>query len=783
MDTAGRTEPAIREYRTYLQRFHKRADDAEARIRYLREFAPETPGVPPAELAALLSSFPAVAEDPQAQFVLGRFLHGRRQFREAAEKLSAALSADPPRAFATEATYLLGESNLKVARKAELEGRPEEASSWREKGLAALREVEQGHPKSEYADNAGLLRIETEIRLPAAPNAAPAGVAASDTGRARRKLAVYGEFKETYPKSDRLDRALLAMADAMYALSRFEPAWIDSAAATYRDIRKAYPQSRSAERATYGIGLCRALKKDYVAAEETLRDFLFEYPQSDLESHARYQLGHILLKRGFPRSAADDLAELLEAPASPELARNARSLLAESYFRAGEYKRAINVDTELLARGPDGPVLRRLARSYQANGQAVEAIETCETLLSAFPGAANADSFAYVRARLLADLNRNPGAVAAFKAFPKQYPESPLKAEAGKALAGLLFEAEDYRNALAALANVPADSKDESVAGREVLSLFRLKRVQEAKKAEGRFKKAYPNRRDWQGRFRNEEGRYYLNAGNFKKARQIFESVVRNNAGGEAAAEAAYYRVRALKREGGKEAYREALAGFVRTGEGSRHWPDAALELADILYSDGDYERASKAYRNVLAAGPSPDETPEVLSRLMKVHRRLKLFDTAIAYANRLVQEFPRHPLAAEVGIDIGIMLHDNKEFRAAIARLTPLLKDAGGNDWSTIQYWLAQCHFGLGDYESAKREFLKLQYQFQGSSQWLASAQDGLANCYEAQGKFREAIRELEAIRRREGAASDLGLQAGRRIEMLQALLNSKQESAPRAQ
>ena len=44
---------------------------------------------------------------------------------------------------------------------------------------------------------------------------------------------------------------------------------------------------------------------------------------------------------------------------------------------------------------------------------AVEAIETCETLLSAFPGAANADSFAYVRARLLADLNRNPGAVAA----------------------------------------------------------------------------------------------------------------------------------------------------------------------------------------------------------------------------------------------------------------------------------------------------------------------------------------------------------------------------------
>ncbi len=782
MDTTGRADLAIREYRSYLQRFHKRAAEAEARIRYLREFPPETGGVPPAELAALLSSFPAIAADPQAQFVLGKFLHSRRQYREAAEKLAAALSADPPPAFAPEATYLLGESNLKVARKAELKGRPDEASSWREKGLAALREVENGHPESEYADNAGLLRIAETTRLPAAPNAAQAAEAGCDTTGARMRLAAYDEFTKTYPNSDRLDRALLAMADAMYTLGPFEPAWIDTAMATYRGIRKAYPQSQAAERATYGIGLCQALKKDYVAAEETLRDFLFEYPQSDLESHARYQLGRILLERGFPRSAADDLAELLEGPASSELARNARGLLAESYFRAGDYGRAIDVDTELLSRGADGPVLRRLVRSYQANGQAAEAIETCETLLSAFPGAANADSFAYARAGLLADLDRKPEAVAAFKAFPKQYPESPLKAEAGKTLAELLFEAEDYQNALAALANVPAHSRGESVAGREVLSLFRLKRVQEAKKAAGRFKKTYPNSRDWLARFLNEEGRYFLAAGNFKKARRIFEDVVRNHPGGEAAAEAAYHRVLTLKKEGRKEAYREALAGFVKTGSGSRRWSAAGLELADILYGEGDYERASRAYRNVLAAAPSPDETPKVLSRLMKVHRRLKLFDTAIAYANRLVQEFPRHRLAADVRIDIGSMLYDNKQFRLAIARLTPMLKNAEGDDWSAIQQLLAECHFALGDYESAKREFLKLQYQFQGQPQWLASAHYGLANCYEAQGKFQEAIRELEAIRRREGAASDLGLQAGKRIEMLKALLQSIQETAPHA-
>ena len=783
LDRTGRADRAIREYRAYLQKYNRRAGEAENRIRYLREFGREAPGVPPADLAALLSSFPAIADDPRARFVLGKFLHDRRQYAHAAETLARALSGEPPPPFAAEAAWLLGRSALKAARKAELEGRREQASSWREKGLAALAEVETGHPESEFADDAGLLRIETETRLPAAPDsAAQTGEVETDTASARRRLAAYGEFAKTYPGSDRLDRALLGMADAMRTLSRVEPAWIDTALTTYTEIRDAYPKRPAAERATYGIGLCQALKKDYAAAEETLRDFLFAYPQSDLESHARYELGRILLERGFPRSAADDLAELLAGPASPDLARSARNLLAESYFRAEDYRRAIEIDVELLSAGPDEPALRRLARSYEANGQAAEAVETCQTLLNAYPNAADADSFAYARARLLADLDREPEAVAAFKAFPGQYPESPLKANAGMALASLLFEAGEYRNALAAIALIPADARDARVAASEVISLFRLKRVQEAKKAAGRFRKTYPNSREWLGRFKNEEGRYYLNAGNFKKARQIFEGVVRDRPGGEAEAEAAWYRVRTLKREGPEEAYREALAAFVKTRSGSSRWSAAALELADILYDGGDFERASRAYRNVLAAGPSPEETPKVLSRLMKVHRRLKLLDTAIAYANRLVQEFPGHPLASDVRIDIGTMLHDNKQYRLAIARLTPLLKNAEGNDWSTIQYWLAKSHFGLRDYESAKREYLKLQYQFQGAPQWVATAHDGLANCYEAQGNFQEAIRELESIRRREGAASDFGLQAGRRIEMLKALLNSSQESAPRA-
>ena len=762
-EKTGQPKLALREYRTYLQKFpgSTRAAEAETRIQYLREFARSES--PPDALVALLADLPSVAADPEARFRLGRFLYQHRNYRLAAENLEAALAGDPASSYAPQAGYLLAESHLKLARKAHLGTDLQEARAWQRKGLAALQNVVSQYPQSDWADDAALGVIRQTL-VEVTP----------DSARARRMLDAYGKFEQTYPTSNRRDTALLRVADAYLLLGRTDPLRIADALAAYRSLQRNFPESPLSAQAAYGIGICQARQKNYIDAEETLRNFFFEFPQNDLADRARFELGRILLEREYYASAAEAFSELLVSPSSLERERSSRALLAECYFRLKNYAGAIRIDRGLLRRGAEPSLLRRLARAYQKSGQHEKAVETYAAFLRTFPDAANADSIAFTRAELLSFLNRTPEAIAAFQEFTKKFPKSPLRGEVGRNVGNLLFETGNYEKAFAAYQNLSSSARNESVAGREVLSLYRLKRIKDARKSEKKFKKTYPNARSWLALLQVEGGKYHLESGNPKKARGIFENVIKKYADTSALAEAHYYQARALYKEGRAEDYEKALGAFVKDRSDNPHWTDAAVELADLYHKNENYAGASKTYQRALNNGLSPQQKPLILSKLVSTHRNLKWYDTAIHYARQLAQEFPRHSLAAEARMDIGIMLHDKGDYRQAIQELTPLLKIVEKDNWSLVQYDIAECYFKMGDYDSAKREYLKLRYNFQGSTQWLASAYAGIAFCYEAQGSYQKAIAELEEIRRRFGSTSDFGTHAGDYIQKLQKHLNT---------
>ena len=161
-EKTGQPNLALREYRTYLKEFSDGAyaAEAETRIQILREFAPGDGQVRTDGLLALLAGLPSVASDPEAQFQLGNFLYLQRNYREAAERFEAALSGERPPPFASEATYLLGETYQKLARKSRLEGHPKEAKYWQSRGLTAHQNLVSQYPESEWTDEAMLALIE-----------------------------------------------------------------------------------------------------------------------------------------------------------------------------------------------------------------------------------------------------------------------------------------------------------------------------------------------------------------------------------------------------------------------------------------------------------------------------------------------------------------------------------------------------------------------------------------------------------------------------------------------
>jgi TolA-binding protein len=764
-EKTGQTQLALREYRTYLKNYadSPQAENAEARIQLLEMFY--LPTQQEITWIELLANLPALTSDPISRFQLAKSLHARKMYEQASKQLEALFPQETTPEWADEAHYLLGENHLKLAQKRKLEKQLEQAKIHEINGLNHLKKLVEEFPQSDWADDAALSIIDLETAtLP-------------DSTRVKQQLDLYTNFQTTYPKSNRLNDAKLRIADT-YLRSND----IANAYKIYQAIQAQTNNQSDKERATYGIGICQTRLGNPSQAEEILRDFLFEYPQSDLTAHARFQLGQILLRDlKYYASAAEEFTELLAAPSSLELERASRALLAECYFQLENYAQAISIDETLLRREATPSLLRRLAKSYFNNNQHDKAVATYAQFLRKFPKEADADSIAFTRAERLAYLNRIPEAINAFQEFSSKYPNSSLKTQANQAVGDLFFQTENYANAIKAYAQIPQTSRNETVAAHEVLSLFRIKRIKEADQAAGQFKKTYKTATEWLAQFEVEEGKYQLATKNPKKARQIFEDVIKKYPQTEARAEASYYIIRAYynegpDKEGKNEPYHDALTQFVRNFADNTHWVDANLELAKLWEDNEEYASAATFYRNALDKGVEKSRKPELLYDLSQCFNYLKSYAVGIDYARQLVQEFPQHKLAIDARQKIAEMLQLKGDYEASIREFLPLLKLVTSEDErASIRYSIGDNYFRMGDYNNARREFLSLRYNPKISTNWIASAQTMIAECYARQGDIEQAIAALEDVKIRFGATSSFGLAAEERIQSLKSRSGSQ--------
>lgn len=742
-ERAGRRSAAVREYQRYLGRFAdtEQAGEAEVRLELVTELSP-TLSIDE-RLLDLLATL--AGNDAPSRLNVARYLFSHRHDSLAASIFESVAQSDST---ADEAAYLAGRSYERLARKTALEGT--DPSSFVARARVAYGLLLAERPHGGWADNAAL-RVATM----------------DHEGADSAAISEYERLIKTYPGSDVREDIKLLMANALLALGG--KANIERALATYHAILDSTKDATVTEKAAYGMGRGLAQKGAYAKAEDELRDFLFDYPGSDLAGHVRFQLGAILLERGFLLSARDEFAQLLEAPTSLALDKTGRVLLAECHYRLEAFDEAIQIDEQLLPRDPGPEVWRRLATSHRRAGNPNRALAVYIDFERRFPDHSAADSVAFERAVLQADLGRSTEAIAAFDSFLDRYPKSPLLGRATQALADLHFTQESYRRALSAYDRVPAGAVDADVRGKRVIVLYRLGRIKEAQKATKAFRKAHRGQDEWEATFSIEEGRHHLRGGRSKSARKVLQKVVKEFASTEASGDARFYLIEALRNGDDPEAHFAALVRFVRDQSGNPHWASANLELAALYSKEQDYAGASRAYLNALNNGLSKEKRPEVLEKLYKTHRNLRLYDSAVSYARALVNEFPAHPLAREAHIQIGDLLKEKGAHEEAIEELSPALKDLVGDDWSIAQNIIAESHQLKGDLDGALREYLKLVYNHQGSVNWIATALMGRARCFEALGRHREAISELEKIRARFGSSSDFGLQAGSVIARLQ--------------
>ena len=758
--------PALREYVVLLEQFpaSRHARIARDRIEYLREFSVmDTDGLNRALQQAWIDELSGRPRQ-LVQLDVARALYTHHDFANAVrafEHYAAAYHGGP---YSARAQYFLAESLLKLARQRQLEGLSQQADSLRRLALQEYRILARADD-GEWVQKAELQLVDIE--------------AMTDSDSLNQQLLVrsFAEFLDRHPDSPQRDRALLGLADARRQLSRH-----DDAVQAYQQLQRQFPASQLADQALFGLGLCRAFQGENQAAVDSLEQILSRYPSSPLAPRALFELGPILLHQGRLHDAVARYQELRWAyPTFPQQ-RAAQLQLADVYYQLQNYTEAIVLYRQLLesqeTSNQTGSIRRRLAQAYHHQGEFAAGLETYRRLLEQNPPTAELDSIYFSQAILLTRLNQKEEAIRQFLRVRDDFADRPLATQAAARAAYLLFSLERYDEAYQLYQPLLAETRKPDIYGQAVLSLFRLQRLEEARKKTKNFAKRFGEDQQWPWRFRLEEGHYYLGKKNYEQALKIFRQLEKEE--GEVADDGAYYAAMALWEQNAaspspESAARalEAQTRFIEKHADSPHAADVYLRLGNYHFNLHNYLQAAAAYKRILERPETEAQAQEAIWQLFKSYLGAHEYDEGHKVAERLLQRFPDHPKTQDTKLEIGFILKEKGQYARAIDQLESVLEWAEGNPASEARFYIGESYQNMGEYRKAIEAYYRVSFHGAGgSSQWITSADYKRAQCHESLGEYATAITVYQRIVQREGSDSPFGELTSERIEALQRQL-----------
>jgi len=803
-ERSGQPRTALREYTAFLELFpaDRQSEEVRQRIEYLREFTVlDRAGLNRALQQAWIDELSGKSR----QLVLlevARVLFAHHDFVTAAQSFKHYAAAYPDDHNRSEAQYFLAESLLRLSRQRELEAEPTSADSLRILALRGYRVlVEQAPTDStilvEQAPTDSTILVEQApidstwarrarlrlITLEAEDRPDSLRLSTLEEGLA----AFVAEFSER--RDAHLDQALLQLGDARRQLGATDTTttWFDEAIAAYDQLGRLFSSSPLVPHALHGKSLCLVQKGQHRAAADLRERILRDYPDSPLTAPVLFELGHIRLAQERTQEAIARLQELRWGyPAFPQR-RAAQKLLGDTYFQLGQYAAAIELYLPLVSNSTisddRGPILRRIGRAYHHLDRYGEAMETYRQILAEEPNPAGLDSIYFAQAVLQLRLGQEEEALRLFRKVGQEFASSGLAAEASARAGHIAFAQQQYKQAYQLYQPLLKQSEDILIHGQAVLALFRLKRIEEGRKAAKQFAKRFKEETAWRQHFLIEEGKYYLQAGNHKKAYEKFQEV--EEQGGTWADDGAYWmaitlwqRNRASPSEEGAAYALEAISRFVRQYPTSPQAVDAYLRLGDYHFSLRNFLQAAGAYKHALdAPGISSEQTQDALWKLLKSYQNAHEYEAAHQVANQLLSQYPEYPKAVEVQLELGIILKNKGQYAQAIEQLDDLLSQQllDGNGASEARFYIGESYQNMGEYRKAIQAYYKVSYHgAEGLSMWITSADFQRARCHESLGEDATAMTIYERIARREGGQSPQGQLARERIETLRHKLET---------
>jgi len=499
------------------------------------------------------------------------------------------------------------------------------------------------------------------------------------SGQYAQLLTDYKKEQEKLPEAAQAEVMLLA------ANSERQLDHADKAEELYRQIIAKYPDREEAKDAAYQR-LINIYNSDPSTLLAEAEEFLKTNPTGERADQVKLLKAEALYKQQNYTEAVPIYAELRASQLSPKLRAESAYKLGLCYVQTKNTPEIVEAFTYYLQTFPDNPqvpaVLGQRALAYEQDKNYNAALSDLDIIVTKYLSAREREAALQMKALILGQQENAKGMADTFRQLLKEYPKSPVAAQAQYYIGKAAFEAKDYKTAMAALNAARQLNKEQFynlATLRLILCQFYLKDRPALTKEVNNFMVNSPNVNpppevlEWLGI-------EYFNEKNYETAEKYLSALGKiDNRGsvkpdfwfylGDAAtklknlpeAEDAFGKyLQTAKDPAGKAKVLLAL-GAVKIGahkvddaqkiaeeimslqpEG-RVSAEARLLAGDVQLERGNFDDAGKVFTSVALLYDDPAITPRALNKAASAYQRAGKTDEADRLARELRERYPNY--------------------------------------------------------------------------------------------------------------------------------------------
>lgn len=516
-------------------------------------------------------------------------------------------------------------------------------------------------------------------------------------------------------------------------------------------------------------------------AERYFNEYLNQYANGRYTAGSYYYLAEISRVKNDFQKALEYYNKIKNIYFYTSFADNIPDLYAETYFESGDYKSSyrqynqlytssqqnIFMDDELI-----NSYLYKLALSAEKNND----LNNAKRYYSLYTLNNPSGLFCNESLLNLGMIYQNEGKPDIANNYFKQINNSGKDLDLTLKIANILYSNQQYQLALSNYKSIITEPKYRKEAlYKTVIINYKTNNILDALAEKKLYKKEFDLSDDEKAETDFEEGSSYYRQKNYEKAEEYFSNVVDDHEKTEFAAWSAYWVGKIAENNDKIQDAQKSFNWVIAKFPNSEPAAGANLSLGNYYYRSEKYADAAKYYKNI-ADKSVKDKliASAALENIIECCTQLQIYDAAIEYCRKFINNFPSDKSIPDKQLKIGILYQKLRYYDQAIVHYQSLIENANSELEVEVRYYLGECYYSKGDYSQALMEFMKVPYISGKSTKidWIPASLYMAGQSYEKLNKYEQAITMYRQIIEKPNIESTYKAQAQKEIDRVKALL-----------